>query len=297
MQNPVETFKALADETRLRILRLLMEEPLNVGELTAILGIAQPTVSKHLGELRKSDLVECSRRAGYSYYQVSAQLRELWSSPARLFGGINAQNGDLTRLQEILKQRKEYSEADRFVVPGRSWVVWSRALRFLLPPLRIADLGCGDGAFTVEMARWAEKVYAIDSNAAFLQMARSAARGLSNVEFLQESMEALPLADQSVDLVTISQSLHYVERPWLALAEAHRLLVPAGQVLVIELLPHDQRWVKEELQHHWLGFDPKQLKEWLRQAGFDKIEIDSQFRRSSDSFQPFIAVAYKEKTE
>ena len=45
------TFRLLGDEARLRILRLLVEERLNVTELTGILGIAQSGVSRHLGLL------------------------------------------------------------------------------------------------------------------------------------------------------------------------------------------------------------------------------------------------------
>src|SRR5690606_29256546 len=56
MEETAEVFRVLGDESRLRILRLLLEEPLNVGELTSILGLAQPTVSKHLGELKKNHL-------------------------------------------------------------------------------------------------------------------------------------------------------------------------------------------------------------------------------------------------
>ena len=51
-----ERLKVLGDQTRLRIFRLLTEESLNVGELTSILGLAQPTISKHLRELKNSNL-------------------------------------------------------------------------------------------------------------------------------------------------------------------------------------------------------------------------------------------------
>ena len=50
--------RLLGDDVRLRLIRLLGKEQLNVKELTAILGIAQSGVSRHLGLLRKSGLVE-----------------------------------------------------------------------------------------------------------------------------------------------------------------------------------------------------------------------------------------------
>ena len=63
-------FRLLGDEARLRILRLLAVERLNVTELTGILGIAQSGVSRHLGMLRDNGLVEEKREGGFSYYRV-----------------------------------------------------------------------------------------------------------------------------------------------------------------------------------------------------------------------------------
>ena len=50
-------FRLLGDEARLRLLRLLSQERLNVSELTAVLGIAQSGVSRHVGLLRDAGLV------------------------------------------------------------------------------------------------------------------------------------------------------------------------------------------------------------------------------------------------
>ena len=55
---------------------------------------------------------------------------------------------DEARLQEVLRLRKENFETHgdtRQLVPGRSWAAWARALGHLLPPLDVADIGCGDG--------------------------------------------------------------------------------------------------------------------------------------------------------
>ncbi|HUG44050.1 MAG TPA: class I SAM-dependent methyltransferase, partial [Acidobacteriota bacterium] len=173
------------------------------------------------------------------------------------------------------------------------WVVWSRALRFLLPGLTVADFGCGDGAFTVEIARWARRVFAVDSNPAFLKLAREAARGFSNIEFLEEDMHQVPLEAECVELVVISQSLHYARRPVGVIAEAHRILAPEGRILLIELFPHDEEWVTSELGHGWLGFDPVQIEAWMRESGFRKVESDAHFKRAHDTFQPFITTARK----
>ena len=65
-------FRLLGDDARLRILRLLEAERLNVTELTAILGIAQSGVSRHLGLLKDAGLVEERRDGRFARYRVRA---------------------------------------------------------------------------------------------------------------------------------------------------------------------------------------------------------------------------------
>ena len=62
--------RLLGDETRLRLLRLLARERLNVSELTSILGVAQSGVSRHLGMLKDAGLVEEAREGGYTWYRA-----------------------------------------------------------------------------------------------------------------------------------------------------------------------------------------------------------------------------------
>jgi ArsR family transcriptional regulator, arsenate/arsenite/antimonite-responsive transcriptional repressor len=71
MNLPVQLFKALADETRLRILALLLaEEELCVCDIIAALKLPQSTVSRHLAYLRKSGLVNDRRCGLWMYYSI-----------------------------------------------------------------------------------------------------------------------------------------------------------------------------------------------------------------------------------
>ena len=67
-------FKALADKTRLRILALLGNNEVCVCHIHDSLGLAQPTVSRHLAYLRKSGLVAARRDGVWIHYQVSRSL-------------------------------------------------------------------------------------------------------------------------------------------------------------------------------------------------------------------------------
>jgi ArsR family transcriptional regulator len=57
-------------------------------------------------------------------------------------------------------------------VPGRSWAAWSRALGLLMPPLKVADLGCGEGYLTIEARAWASRVVAVDRSDVVLSAPR-----------------------------------------------------------------------------------------------------------------------------
>ena len=71
--------KAAADATRLRILKLLDEEPLCVCQIVAVLGLSQSTISKHLSILRGAGLIEDERRGKWVFYRYAPLDRD----PAR----------------------------------------------------------------------------------------------------------------------------------------------------------------------------------------------------------------------
>ncbi len=72
MKNLVKVFKALSDQNRIRILKMLQEKPMNVNELTSILGISQPCVSRHLHQLKNAGLVEDKRDTLWVNYRLSS---------------------------------------------------------------------------------------------------------------------------------------------------------------------------------------------------------------------------------
>src|SRR5918994_1636416 len=116
MQAGAALFRVLGDDARLRLLRLVAAERLNVTELTGILGIAQSGVSRHLGLLKDAGLVVEERGAGYTYFRLPEQpaagpLAPLWSLLQMQFETLNgheaAWKADDARLQEVLRLRKE----------------------------------------------------------------------------------------------------------------------------------------------------------------------------------------------
>lgn len=105
-----------------------------------------------------------------------------------------------------------------------------------LAGLRVADIGSGEG----DLCRWfvvqgAAEVVGIECGAAMLAEARRRGEG-PNLRFAEGVGQDLPLADDSVDLVVFSNSLHHVPEAeqGRALAEAARVVRKGAQVLVLE---------------------------------------------------------------
>jgi DNA-binding transcriptional ArsR family regulator len=111
-------YRLLGDEARLRLLRVLRRERLNVTELTGVLGLAQSGVSRHLGLLKDADLVVEERDAGFTYYRLSPSLedgrrRGVWVALEEQFDLAEpdpAIRADEARLQEVLRLRHENFE-------------------------------------------------------------------------------------------------------------------------------------------------------------------------------------------
>jgi len=73
--SPLVLYPAIAHETRLRCLLLLLEhDELCVCELTYAIGAAQPTISRHLSHLREAELVSDRREGLWIHYRINPEL-------------------------------------------------------------------------------------------------------------------------------------------------------------------------------------------------------------------------------
>jgi ubiquinone/menaquinone biosynthesis C-methylase UbiE/DNA-binding transcriptional ArsR family regulator len=305
MSDVPSLLRLLGDETRLRLIRVLGLEPMNVSELTAVLGVAQSGVSRHLGLLKDAGLVEEQRAGTFTVHRLHPDLQTPTGPDAGLWAWLQGElarrtaetKADDSRLAEVRRVRRDSFDQHRAgderrqLVPGRSWPAWSRALGFLLPAVEVADLGCGEGYLTVEAARWAKRVVAVDRSKDVLAQAKALAtrRKIRNITWKQGELDRLPMADAAVDVALLSQALHHADDPGAVLAEAHRVLRPGGRLVVLDLRRHEETWVRAKLGDRWLGFDDEVLKTLLTQAGFVEVIVRVGARRSGDPFTVLIA--------
>lgn len=307
MPSIVKILRAAADPIRLRILLLLKAEELSVAELQEILTLGQSTISTHLAQLKQAGLVEDRRTGKHNLYRVppTAQPPVLDSLLAQAAAETADSAADRAAMRRVLKKRQERmrsffdSMAGRLgkdYVPGKSWRSIAEALLRLMPPMNLADLGAGDGSFSLLLAARARRVIAVDSSEKMLEVARdqAARHGATNIDFRQGDMEEIPIDSASVDLVFFSQSLHHALHPQQALAEAARILVPRGRVVILDLARHRFEEARELYADQWLGFGEAELEEMLEKAGFENSTV-AVVDKDPDApqFQTLLAIAEK----
>ncbi len=96
-------FQGLADRTRLRLLNLIADQEVCVCYLVEVLGLAQPTISRHLAYLRRSGMVAARRQGKWMHYRIvfpqNAPARQLLIEVLRGFSSDKAMQKDRARLR------------------------------------------------------------------------------------------------------------------------------------------------------------------------------------------------------
>jgi ArsR family transcriptional regulator len=251
-----------------------------------ILNMGQSRVSTHLALLKEVGLVQDRKAGRRTFYSVAP------GPAAGFWEGVQGENRSAPEFaadEAGLRALRERNRAERRayfdrvaasfgdeLLPGRTWEGLARAVLQLAPRARYADLGIGDGLLTLMLAEVATRVTAVDLSAEMLAQlrARAKAKGIANIEYVEGDIEDLPLPDASHDIVVASQALHHARSPARCLAEARRVLVRGGRLLVIDLLAHTEEWVREKLGHLHLGFTEPDLGALLAQAGFEKVRVE-----------------------
>lgn len=288
MSTTLKALRALSDPTRLRIIALLEREELSVNELQEITRMGQSRISTHLGLLQDARLLQSRREGKRTFYKLQAEADgtalEFIQLAIRGAKELPEHKADQINLKRILARRNEQAQVyfnqvagrfDRSYGPGRSWQAFGHLLLRILPPVVVADLGSGEGLLSELLARRAKKVIAVDNSEKMVTFGANKAKknGLKNLEFRLGDLENPPIEAGSVDLVILSQALHHAADPARAIASAHKILRPGGQLWLLDLMKHNFERAHELYGDRWLGFAESDLHHWLEAAGFKKIEI------------------------
>jgi SAM-dependent methyltransferase len=301
---------ALADPTRSRVLLLLEQQPLTVGELCEVMQLPQSTVSRHLKVLVDEDWAAARADGASRVYRLgklSPAARTLWQAVRKEVSEIPSSRQDVQRLRVVRSARRSRSAAFFAAEAGR-WDAIRRdlfgeaievlpLLAMLDPTMVVGDLGCGSGQVSARLAPFVGRVIGVDASGEMIEAASGRVSDLGNVSIRQGQLEELPIETEELDLGLLILVLHYVEDPPRVLAEARRVLRPGGRLLIVDMVPHDRSEYLETMGHVWQGFAADVLDEWL--AGSDlgierRIELPPEARAKGPNL--FAAVVRRTET-
>ncbi|MDP3673976.1 MAG: metalloregulator ArsR/SmtB family transcription factor [Novosphingobium sp.] len=288
----IDILRALADPTRLRIMRLLTRMELAVGELAQVLDQSQPRVSRHIRILAEAGMAERRREGSWVFVRGAPGIggTPLAREVAGLIDRGEANDpafaaqaeADRLRLGQI-RSAREARAADYFARHAAQWDVLRSlhsadstvedALARLLagsPLGRLLDVGTGTGRMAELFEPAADAVDALDNSPEMLRLARARLQHLApgRVELVQGDFAALPFADAAFDTVLFHQVLHYAQSPEAVLAEAARVTRPGGRVAIVDFAPHGREELRSAHAHVRLGFSSAQIRALLTTVGF-----------------------------
>lgn len=293
-------FRALADPTRLRILRLVDSMELAVGEVAQVLGQSQPRVSRHIGILCDAELSERRREGSWVFLRarppsenessVAEGVRQLLCEAERWDPDFAAAcRTDRRKLAEIRSHREEQALA-YFAEHAEDWdevrrlhssddlieVGLGQALGDA-PLGRLLDIGTGTGRMAELFVERAEHIVALDKSLAMLRVARAKLQHLpaDRVELVQGDFASLPFGSGSFDTVLFHQVLHFAQSPAVVLAEAARVIRRGGRVAIVDFAAHQHEELREKHAHARLGFSDEQMERLLSDAGFETRPPDA----------------------
>lgn len=288
---------ALSDPTRCRILRLLEQHELTVGELCSALQLPQSTVSRHLRVLSDEGWTSSRGEGTSRFYKASFEeldsgARDLWMVVRDQLGNSLGMTADQRRAEALLAKRKAkvrqfFDNAADSWDELRSQLIGDRndllaLLDLFDPSWVVGDLGCGTGHIAATLAPSVGRVIAIDESGPMLAAARARLANASNVELREGHIESLPLEDGVLDVAILFLVAHFITDPARAMQEIRRVLKPGGRLLLVDLTPHDREEYVAELGHIWQGFAEDQIAGWLDSAGFSNARYRPMAHDASD---------------
>ncbi|MBT2188981.1 ArsR/SmtB family transcription factor [Sphingobium nicotianae] len=294
MQGQLDLFRALADPTRLRIVHLLREMELAVGEIALVVGQSQPRVSRHVRILVEAGLATRRKEGSWVFLTLVAgpgadALLGLLDAIAPSASERLWIEADQARLAAVRAERARAAE-DYFATHAEEW----DALRSLYVPEahveeamadmlggqqlgRLLDIGTGTGRMATLFATQASSVVAIDRSAEMLRLARGnlPQEIADKVRFLAGDFNELPVDNVSADTAILHQVLHYAQAPERVIAEVARTLRDGGRLLIVDFAPHDREELRLRDAHTRLGFSDQQLTAWYAAAGIAMERIET----------------------
>lgn len=293
LDGTLNIFRAIGEETRLRIMALLLRGELTVSEITQILGQSQPRVSRHLKILTDSGLIEKFREGSWMFYRVTHPVP---GATGAILGAVRMLNHSSDRVMardgdrfDQSRQARAATAAAYFEKNAGDWdtvrglqieeSTVEEKMRSITANQKVKhfiDIGTGTGRMLTVFADTYETGVGFDLSREMLAVARSNLEkaGILNAQVRHGDLFSLPVESATADMVCIHQVLHFLAEPGSAVREAARLLKPGGMLIVSDFAPHELEFLRTEHAHRRLGFPDDEVAAWCAACNLklEKIE-------------------------
>jgi ubiquinone/menaquinone biosynthesis C-methylase UbiE/DNA-binding transcriptional ArsR family regulator len=280
-------FKAISEETRIRILHILSYADFSVNEIVEILSMGQSSVSRHLRIMSNAGLLSFHREGSLVYYGLRFDAddfsRELTQLVLSYKEDLPFRENDQRNVNRLLENREKFSR-NFFDDLGQNWEevqeqvldpkIYRDKIIASLPERSnlVMDLGCGPGSLIPYLLSKSEQVIGLDSSPRMVEISQKEFQGNSRVRIQEAHLEHLPIENGAADSVIASMVLHHVSHPPKMLEEVNRALKLGGTFALVDLVKHNQEFMREKYADLWMGFDPELLHSWLETFGFELLE-------------------------
>lgn len=280
MSETLQYFKALSDETRLRLMVVLHRFELNVNELVDLTGMGQSRISRHLKILTSAGLLAYRRDGLWVFYSaVDAGPGKKFLEAILPFAAAEGfAAADLALAAGIVEERAART-SQFFNSIAEDWDAMSGEILsgFDLPQMvedrmpancKVAvDLGCGTGSVLAHLLKKSRQVIGVDGSARMLELARRRFSGEeARLSLRIGDLEHLPLRDGEADFVCINLVLHHLSDPKAVLGEVARVLRKGGVFLLSDFDRHGDEGMRAEYGDRWLGFEAETIEGFMRDA-------------------------------
>jgi DNA-binding transcriptional ArsR family regulator/ubiquinone/menaquinone biosynthesis C-methylase UbiE len=280
--------KAAADVMRLQILQLLQQDSFGVLEIADIFEVSQSRMSHHLKILASAGLLTTRREGNSIFYRRAVMGSDtvdlvrgsilkavdhlepnasIQTAVARIYQERAMQSqtffekhaGKFTDVQDLIAGYEHYADSVNDVMQA-----------LVLPENASAmEVGPGQGGFLKPLTDMFQHVIALDNSPAMLDVAKEhCEQGLQEkIQFVLGEPETALKQNIKVDFLAFNMVVHHIPSPSDVIQSAAQLLNQDGYLLITDLCPHNQSWVKESCGDLWLGLDPDDLNQWASDSG------------------------------
>ncbi len=280
-------FKALSDETRMRLLNLSMHYELNVNEIVSVLEMGQSRISRHLKILTDCGLLSFRRDGLWIFYSAAIEGEgfDFIQSIKHLLNHNSLFQEDLDAAEQCIMERTRKTTLF-FNSISKNWKLLKKdiigdfdlngkIIKTVPSSDTIVDLGCGTGDLLPLLKSKSLHVIGVEKSVKMLEEARKHYDlDRDGIDIRIGELEHLPLGDEEADIAVTNLVLHHLSEPKKAIKEVHRILKSNGVFIIIDLFHHEDESMRREFGDLWLGFSIDILENWLKESGFVPQDVD-----------------------